>query len=268
MLPDTRIHFIAGLPRSGSTLLAAILRQNPRFHAAMSSPLEHMYTALLAGMSGQNFFHRSITDTQRKRLLHGLFDNYYSETDAAVIFDTNRNWPAKLPSLSGLFPDAKIICCVRDLAAVVNSFEHLVAQNPFTVSRLFGYDAKMTVSGRVERLLHADGPVGRALAALREGWYGPHGDRIHIVEYETLVSSPEETVGAIYDAIGETRFMHDFGNVEYAASEFDEGLGFPGMHTVRRSVGAEKKALIIPDDILAQLRDAEFWRRPRGAYPG
>jgi hypothetical protein len=29
-------HFISGLPRSGSTLLAAILRQNPRFHP--SSP--------------------------------------------------------------------------------------------------------------------------------------------------------------------------------------------------------------------------------------
>ncbi|MBU0835751.1 MAG: sulfotransferase, partial [Gammaproteobacteria bacterium] len=26
-------HFISGLPRSGSTLLAALLRQNPRFHA-------------------------------------------------------------------------------------------------------------------------------------------------------------------------------------------------------------------------------------------
>ncbi|MEG3936419.1 MULTISPECIES: sulfotransferase [unclassified Microcoleus] len=32
-------HFISGLPRSGSTLLAALLRQNPRFHGAMTSPL-------------------------------------------------------------------------------------------------------------------------------------------------------------------------------------------------------------------------------------
>ena len=31
-------HFISGLPRSGSTLLSAILLQNPRFHAGMSSP--------------------------------------------------------------------------------------------------------------------------------------------------------------------------------------------------------------------------------------
>ena len=33
-----KMHFISGLPRSGSTLLSAILRQNPRFYAAMSSP--------------------------------------------------------------------------------------------------------------------------------------------------------------------------------------------------------------------------------------
>jgi hypothetical protein len=29
-----RLHFISGLPRSGSTLLSAILRQNPRFSPA------------------------------------------------------------------------------------------------------------------------------------------------------------------------------------------------------------------------------------------
>ena len=34
-----KLHFISGLPRSGSTLLAGILRQNPRFHAAMTGPV-------------------------------------------------------------------------------------------------------------------------------------------------------------------------------------------------------------------------------------
>jgi len=42
-------HFIAGLPRSGSTLLAALLRQNPRFQAGMTSPVG----ALFAGVVGQ-----------------------------------------------------------------------------------------------------------------------------------------------------------------------------------------------------------------------
>ena len=36
------IHFISGLPRWGSTLLAAILRLNPRLHAGMTSPVGAM----------------------------------------------------------------------------------------------------------------------------------------------------------------------------------------------------------------------------------
>ena len=37
------VHFISGLPRSGSTLLAALLRQNPRFEAGMSGPLAGLF---------------------------------------------------------------------------------------------------------------------------------------------------------------------------------------------------------------------------------
>jgi hypothetical protein len=46
-----RIHFISGLPRSGSTLLAAILRQNPRFRAAMSGPVADVFVGALNSMS-------------------------------------------------------------------------------------------------------------------------------------------------------------------------------------------------------------------------
>ena len=45
-----QLHFISGLPRSGSTLLAGILRQNPQFHAAMSSPVAPMMNGALEQM--------------------------------------------------------------------------------------------------------------------------------------------------------------------------------------------------------------------------
>ncbi|MBR8827105.1 MAG: hypothetical protein DSM107014_04230 [Gomphosphaeria aponina SAG 52.96 = DSM 107014] len=41
------VHLISGLPRSGSTLLAGILRQNPNFHAGMSSPVGGLMNQLL-----------------------------------------------------------------------------------------------------------------------------------------------------------------------------------------------------------------------------
>ena len=68
------IHFISGLPRSGSTLLAAILRQNPRFYAAMTSPVGAMYMALEGAMSRRNETAVFITETQRRDLLkEGFF---------------------------------------------------------------------------------------------------------------------------------------------------------------------------------------------------
>ena len=49
-----KAHLISGLPRSGSTLLAALLRQNPRFHAAMTSPVGGLVDRILSAMSEYN----------------------------------------------------------------------------------------------------------------------------------------------------------------------------------------------------------------------
>ena len=48
---ERKFHFISGLPRAGSTLTAAILRQNPRFHAGMSSPVASLFDGVIAQVS-------------------------------------------------------------------------------------------------------------------------------------------------------------------------------------------------------------------------
>ena len=65
------IHFISGLPRSGSTLLAALLRQNPRFEAGMSGPLAGLFGALLGEMSAPEQFSVFIDDVKRQRTCVG-----------------------------------------------------------------------------------------------------------------------------------------------------------------------------------------------------
>src|SRR5271169_5776235 len=113
---DNGIHFIASLPRSGSTLLAGILRQNPRFHAGMTGPVGSMYMALESTMSRRNETAIFIDDQQRRAVLSGLFNSYYANIHTErVVFDTNRAWCTKLPALTQLFPSARIICCVRDI---------------------------------------------------------------------------------------------------------------------------------------------------------
>src|SRR5699024_3380140 len=125
------IHFISGLPRAGSTLLAALLRQNPRCHAGMSGPLAGMFGALLENMSERNEFALFIDDAQRQRILRGLFEQYYADTATDLIFDTSRAWCARLPALAEMFPEAKVIACVRDMAWVIDSIERLIQCNAF-----------------------------------------------------------------------------------------------------------------------------------------
>ena len=74
-----RLHFISGLPRSRSTLLTALLRQNPRFSAGMSSPVYALFRSRLHETSARNEGAVFIDDAIRKRLLTGVFDAYYAE---------------------------------------------------------------------------------------------------------------------------------------------------------------------------------------------
>ncbi|MBS0268470.1 MAG: sulfotransferase [Proteobacteria bacterium] len=115
------VHFISGLPRSGSTLLAAILRQNPRFHAAMTSPVALLFAALQHKMSGATEFSLFFDDERRAAILKNVFKAYYERLPPdGVIFDTNRTWAARASLLAGLYPDCRIICCVRDVGWIMD----------------------------------------------------------------------------------------------------------------------------------------------------
>ena len=263
----TRLHFISGLPRSGSTLLAGILRQNPRFHAAMTSPVGALFSVMLNAMSHGNETALFIDEAQRKDLLASLFESYYRpQQDKDVILDTNRVWCARLPALLALFPEAKVICCVRSVAWIMDSIERLVRKNAFEPSRLFANaEERATVFSRVEALAHRDRMVGFAWSALKEAYYGEHGRSLLILEYDILAQRPAETLQLLYEFLGEPAFAHDFENVAYAEPAFDAQLATPGLHTVNRKVAFTPRRTILPPDLFQKYAALSFWREPAGS---
>lgn len=258
----TALHFISGLPRSGSTLLAALLRQNPSVHAGMSSPLAGLFDALLAQMSARNEFSVFLDDTKRRRILHGLFDTYYADCAAGVIFDTNRSWCARMPALAQLFPEAKVVACVRELPWVIDSIERLVQRNVFSPSSIFNYSPGGTVYTRASQVAGQDGMVGGPYDALKQACYGAQRDRLLLVQYETLTTEPATAMRAIYEFIGEPVFAHDFTHVDYDVTEFDERAGTPGLHTVNGEVKAEPRETVLPPDLFDRFVHDAFWRDP------
>lgn len=256
-------HFIAGLPRSGSTLLAALLRQNPRFHASMSSPLARMTSALLVEMTGEDG--PLVPQDKRRRMLRGLFDAYYAQECAArdVVFDTNRGWGTRLPLLAELFGDVKMICMVRDVARVIDSFEVLVRKNVFERSGLFLDEReRATLDSRADALLLPNRTIGYALASFKEAFYGEHARSLLVVEYDHLVQFPAQTLALIYRFLGEPLFEHSLDTLQYDEPGFDNGISTPGLHLVRPSVQTVARQTVLPPDLHARLSQLNFWRQP------
>jgi len=263
---DRTYHFISGLPRSGSTLLSAILRQNPRFHAGISSPVAGLATGLLGQVSAGSEYAALVDAAQRRALLRGLFDAYYSTLPGQVVFDTNRLWCGKLPLLSDLFPGARVIACVRDVAWVMDSIERLYRANPYENTRLFQHaGGRGSVYTRLEGLVQHDQMVGSAWAALREAYYGEQAGALLVVDYDLLSRAPHQVLPLIYDFIGEPAFDHDFEHIEYDAVDFDLQLGVPGLHRVRAKVEFQARRTILPPDLFEKYSKLSFWGDRNGS---
>lgn len=260
----TQFHFISGLPRSGSTLLAGILRQNPRFHAAMSSPVAGLVNGVLEQMGAGGESYSFFNETKRKRICQSMFDAYYADNEQPVIFDTNRNWTARLHQLVELFDNFKMICCVRNPAWVMDSFEVIYRKNPFDYSRMFNATSRNTVYSRCESLMSANGAVGSAWTALKEAYYGEFSDRLLLVDYDLLTQHPVRTLELIYRFIGEPTFDHDFNNVDYSENEFDQNLGVKDLHTVKKKVEFKSRRSILPPDLFVKYQEMDFWQDQAG----
>ena len=258
-----RYHFVSGLPRSGSTLLSALLAQNPRLHAHMTSPVAGLLETLLTEMSAKNEFSVFLTDDKRQRILKSVLESYYADTQADVILDTNRAWCARLPLLSTLWPESRVIACVRDVGAIMNSVEHLVRQNALQPSSIFHYQSGGTVYTRVNGLAGPDGLVGYAYDALKEAFYGTEASRLLLVRYESLARSPEVVLQGIYEFLEEPAYAHDTTCVQFEAEAFDSKAGTPGLHTIRPVVALEKRANHLPPDLIARFAHDAFWQDPR-----
>ena len=260
---DNGNHFISGLPRSGSTLLAALLRQNPVLHANITSPVSSMVGAMLAEMSASNEGSVFFDEAQRAAVLRGLFQNYYHAiASTRTVFDTSRSWTTRLDLLSRLFPDAKMICCVRPVPWIIDSIERLLRHNPFELSKIFGFEQGGTVYSRAEGLMSPAGMIGFALNGLKQAMHSDQAHRLMLLPYDTLVGDPAAAMAAIYTFTGLPPFRHDFDAVTFDAGEFDARLGTPGLHHVRRQVRAIARETILPPDLWERFERTSIWRMP------
>lgn len=260
------IHFISGLPRSGSNVFTAVLSQNPIFRAGITNPLAPLVNSVLSEMSYKYVTSLQFTDEQREDILHGLFSSYYASLGDFTFFNKHRLWTSKMSLLGRLFPSSKVIACVRQVPWIFDSCERLMSKNPIHPSGMFGFDPRTTVYERFDRWRSADGLVGVGLNGLKQAFYGDECQRLMLLRYETMVADPKTTMRLVYGFLGLPEYNHDFSNLSSSAPATDEWLGTPGLHTVRPVLELEKRDTILPPDLWRRAIPDTFWEKdnPRG----
>lgn len=257
-----KYHFISGLPRAGSTLLSSILNQNPRFHASISDPMRSFCHSIYRETDMGTGFRTQVSDDMKLHLMRTLFRAYYQERDAEVCFNTSRAWTSDTALLKQLFPDFRMIVCVRDVLWVLDSFERLHNKNPHVLKPLYDNQDLETVYDRSNFLMGVGGPgyVSGPLNSLKQSLACAERDQICFVDYDELAQHPHDVMEYIYKFLEEPYFEHDFDNVEASYDEYDAESKMIGLHEIRKKVQYEPRRMILPEDVQSFFGPASSWK--------
>ena len=258
-------YFDCGLPRSGSTLLTALLNQNPQIHAGTLSPVfEVMYYTndRLQGEQAQAFPKPEVF----RRMVSNVITEYYSDRDEEVIVDKCRAWPAHIDLIKQyITPDPKIICTVRHPLDILASFITLFHKDGglnFIDKAMLKQGLFVTDDTRCHFMMNPGGFVWESMNALATAFRQNQTQYIHFIQYDDLVSDPKIVMQSIHSYLRLKPFEYDFENIVQKDREKDkEVYGLPTMHEVRQKVEKKSKhySEVLSEEVINKYKDLDFW---------
>ena len=236
-LPQERLVFVIGAPRSGSTLLTRMLGAHSQLVARpephLMTPLAHLglfdrvdrapYDAVQSARSLRTFVddmpggQAAYLDALRT-FASTLYANHLGDRTEALFVDKTPAYALVLPFLESLYPAAKYIVLTRNPLAIWDSY----------AASFFGgdYESAQAFNPILERYVPALADFLRREAV----------PMLHI-RYEDLVAEPEARLADLHGFLG---IEHEAETVEYGDHQLEgKGLGDPlGVQRNKRPVTA------------------------------
>lgn len=237
------IFFVSGLPRSGSTLLMNLLAQNPAFHATPTNDLLELIVNVRNTWTNMISFKAQGINVIKPRILssmkgsiYGFFENEFEE--GKIIFDKSRGWLGNIELLEEVLGrPIKIIVTIRDVRAIVSSFEklHRKSQLTKTSPASDAFFDMQSINGRARQLLSVQSVVGLSITRFRDALDKGLADRLVIIPYHKLTTQTKDVMYQLHDSLGLQRFEYDPNNVLQKTKEDDSVHGME-LHKIRQVV--------------------------------
>jgi sulfotransferase len=247
---DKTYHFMAGLPRSGSTVLSAILNQNPEVYSSPQTDLVGMLYNLEQAIPNYESYRAGVFYDGYMSVMKGMADNFYTHIDKPVIIDKNRGWgtPYNFNELSGyLNVDGKVILTMRPILEVLASFVKVIRASEKITKQVSYFNQNLWVSSYrdqteaiVDNLMMPNGEIDRSIFSI-SNLLKNHRDRVYIVWFDDLTENPEQTMKGIYDFLGIDGFDHNFNNIKEVDKQDDlNAFGILGLHDIKKKLAKPK----------------------------
>ena len=263
-----KLCFLSGVPRSGTTVLANLLSQNPDVYATATSGLLDILRSVRAVFDENEFFKAMDPEERKARklgIVRGAVDGYFDHAEGKVCFDKSRGWPTSFEMMAwilGSREQVKAIVCVRDLRDVLASFEKLyraTSESSSTTQERAAFIEHRTALGRALFIMKPEEPLGYAMDVIRDAVTRGWRDNMLFVEYDVLCRDPMGTMDKIYQFIGEERFQHDPSHVEQVTREDDSVYSFVGLHDIRPEIKLQEPQWPLVYD--GAVMNTPFWAR-------
>jgi len=226
---NKKLFFLVAQPRSGNTLFASIMNQNPEIAATPNSiTLEIIKDLFLLKKTDvfQNYpDHKSLDN-----VLDVVYDTYYKDWPQRIIIDrgpvmTIGNFELIKKHFKRPF---KCIVLLRDLMDVLASYMQWYTKNPDAFPNRYNCkndEEKLTM------IMNKDGAIAKNLEAIKNSYN--YKDMCHYVKYDDIVNNPEQEFKKIYQFIDEPYFNHNFKNisdVKVNGLTYDDKIVGSNMH--------------------------------------
>jgi sulfotransferase len=240
---------LSGLPRSGATLLSAILDQNPEIHAEGNSAVCQLMWDMQESCYGAS---NTLLNAARRghtipSMVAAIPSAYYKDVSAPVIIDKCRSWtlPKNMEMLQKYFVRSpKVIVLERPLVDILKSFLALHRSNGKPVGQA---DLnKFNLSPNSE-------PMVRSLDGIIWAKQNNQNGNFLFIRYDDLVADTESVLTSIYDFFEIAPFKHDLNNIINNHPEDDVGVyDNLGLHYVRPTICKRKIDETLTDAIIAK----------------
>jgi len=238
-----QLHFMIGLPRSGSTTLCALLNQSPHIYVTPTSPLlgyllhlQKAYDEVEESIANPNF--EQLTTISRT-----VLESAWSHKSESHIIDKHRGWGKNMNAVKTVTgKDIKVIATSRDLPSVMASWLTLIHKHPRHIDSVLSRNGyPITDENRMgEMWFNMTKDTMESLCMAKQT---VDKDNFFLVDYDEFVNDPLNKLREVEDFLGIEHFnTYNLDKIEKLEEDQDmKAWGFPDLHKIRSTFGKTSK---------------------------